>query len=150
MHQHTRAEPVHFPAKDRPLRHDVGWLGALLGELLRELAPEASELLGAVRSLTMRGGKRFRPALLFAAYRAVKPAGGLGDDTDPERTRQSWLRERDPLALCERVVELDHQVDREGVEAVGAVERDLDPTVVVGDLYRIHAAIPLSSRKGFT
>lgn len=34
-----RSEPVHFAAKDRPLRGDVGWLGALLGELLRELAP---------------------------------------------------------------------------------------------------------------
>ncbi len=30
---------VHFDAKDRPLRHDVGFLGALLGRLLRELAP---------------------------------------------------------------------------------------------------------------
>ncbi len=49
---------------------------------LGALAPEADELLGAVRSLTMRGGKRFRPALLFAAYRAVRPEGGLGDVID--------------------------------------------------------------------
>ena len=35
----SRPEPVHFAAKDRPLRRDVAWLGALLGELLRELAP---------------------------------------------------------------------------------------------------------------
>ena len=35
----SRSEPVHFAPKDRPLRADVGWLGALLGELLRELAP---------------------------------------------------------------------------------------------------------------
>ena len=33
------SEEVHFAPKDRPLRRDVGWLGALLGELLRELAP---------------------------------------------------------------------------------------------------------------
>ncbi len=30
---------IHFPAKDRPLRRDVGRLGAVLGRLLRELAP---------------------------------------------------------------------------------------------------------------
>ncbi len=39
-HSQIRSEPIHFAAKDRPLRRDVGWLGALLGELLRELAPE--------------------------------------------------------------------------------------------------------------
>jgi len=32
-------EPVYFDPKDRPLRRDVARLGALLGELLRELAP---------------------------------------------------------------------------------------------------------------
>ncbi|MDF1800937.1 MAG: phosphoenolpyruvate carboxylase [Planctomycetota bacterium] len=39
-HSQIRLEPVHFASKDRPLRRDVGWLGALLGQLLRELAPE--------------------------------------------------------------------------------------------------------------
>lgn len=34
-----RGNPVHFDEKDRPLRREVGRLGALLGELLRELAP---------------------------------------------------------------------------------------------------------------
>jgi phosphoenolpyruvate carboxylase len=38
-HSPIRSEPVHFASKDHPLRRDVGWLGALLGELLRELAP---------------------------------------------------------------------------------------------------------------
>jgi len=47
-----------------------------------EIAPEASELHGAVESLTMRGGKRLRPAVLYAAYRAVYPDGGLGDVID--------------------------------------------------------------------
>ncbi|MDG2144662.1 MAG: phosphoenolpyruvate carboxylase [Planctomycetota bacterium] len=32
--------PIHFDPKDHPLRRDVGWLGDLLGRLLRELAPE--------------------------------------------------------------------------------------------------------------
>ncbi|MFT5830933.1 MAG: phosphoenolpyruvate carboxylase, partial [Bacteroidia bacterium] len=31
---------IHFDSKDQPLRRDVGWLGDLLGQLLRELAPE--------------------------------------------------------------------------------------------------------------
>ncbi len=50
------AEPVLFHKKDRPLRRDVGELGALLGELLRELAPngvyetvEAARLLARAR-----------------------------------------------------------------------------------------------------
>jgi phosphoenolpyruvate carboxylase len=30
---------VHFEPKDRPLRRDVGWLGAMLGQVLREQGP---------------------------------------------------------------------------------------------------------------
>ena len=32
-------QSVRFDSKDRPLRRDVGRLGALLGRILRELAP---------------------------------------------------------------------------------------------------------------
>jgi geranylgeranyl diphosphate synthase type I len=35
------------------------------------LGPDVIALVDSLRDLTMRGGKRFRPALLFAAYRAV-------------------------------------------------------------------------------
>ncbi len=35
----ANVEPVYFDPKDRPLRRDVARLGALLGKLLRELAP---------------------------------------------------------------------------------------------------------------
>ena len=35
----SNAQPIRFAPKDRPLRRDVGRLGALLGTLLRELAP---------------------------------------------------------------------------------------------------------------
>lgn len=90
---------------------------------LRELAPEASELLGAVRSLTMRGGKRFRPALLFAAYRAVKPAGGLGDVADAcagLELLQSYLLIHDDW--------MDGDDERRGGPAVHAMfERDHAP-----------------------
>lgn len=37
------------------------------------LAPEALELVEALEGLTIRGGKRFRPAVLVAAFRAVAP-----------------------------------------------------------------------------
>jgi geranylgeranyl diphosphate synthase type I len=37
------------------------------------LAPEALELVEAIAALTMRGGKRLRPAVLIAAFRSVAP-----------------------------------------------------------------------------
>src|SRR3954451_23061222 len=37
----------------------------------RALGPDVVALVGSLGDLTMRGGKRFRPALLFAAFRAV-------------------------------------------------------------------------------
>lgn len=49
---------------------------------LSAIAPEGEILHGAVEALTMRGGKRLRPALLYASYRAVRPEGGLGDVID--------------------------------------------------------------------
>ncbi|MCB9592761.1 MAG: polyprenyl synthetase family protein [Sandaracinaceae bacterium] len=46
------------------------------------IAPEADALHGAIEALTMRGGKRLRPAVLYAAFRGVRPDGGLGDVVD--------------------------------------------------------------------
>ncbi|MDD9937801.1 MAG: polyprenyl synthetase family protein [Myxococcales bacterium] len=40
-------------------------------EQARSTSPRARELLDAVRDLTMRGGKRLRPAALYAGFRAV-------------------------------------------------------------------------------
>ncbi|MDQ3034121.1 MAG: polyprenyl synthetase family protein [Myxococcota bacterium] len=37
------------------------------------LAPEALELVEAIEALTMRGGKRLRPAVLVAAFRSIAP-----------------------------------------------------------------------------
>lgn len=52
------AEPVHFEEKDRPLRADVGFLGALLGDLLKDLASEGVyEVVEAAR-LTARRRRR--------------------------------------------------------------------------------------------
>ncbi|MBX3273190.1 MAG: polyprenyl synthetase family protein [Sandaracinaceae bacterium] len=47
-----------------------------------QLAPQAEVLHGAIAALTMRGGKRLRPAVLYAAYRAVRPDGGFGEVAD--------------------------------------------------------------------
>jgi geranylgeranyl diphosphate synthase type I len=46
------------------------------------LSPRAGELVDAVRELTMRGGKRLRPAALYAGFRAVSADGAatLTDD----------------------------------------------------------------------
>ncbi len=51
-------------------------------ERVSAIAPEAVMLHEAIRALTMRGGKRLRPAVLYAAYRSVSPSGGLGDVVD--------------------------------------------------------------------
>jgi len=70
----TNPEPVRFPPKDRPLRRDVGRLGALLGELLRELAPpgvfetvEAARLAARRRRRGEPGAGRELARLLGAA-----------------------------------------------------------------------------------
>ncbi len=49
---------------------------------LVDLAPDAAELLDAIAGFTMRGGKRFRPALAFAAYRSVRPEGTFAEVAD--------------------------------------------------------------------
>ncbi len=42
-------------------------------------APEAMLLLDGLEELTMRGGKRLRPAVLVAAQRAIRPHGGMDE-----------------------------------------------------------------------
>ncbi len=46
----------------------------------RALAPDVLPVLDAARELTMRGGKRLRPALIFAARDSIEP-GVFPDDT---------------------------------------------------------------------
>lgn len=54
----TIDEPIHFEPKDRPLRRDVGWLGAMLGELLREQGPP--ELFPLVERTRLAARRRRR------------------------------------------------------------------------------------------
>jgi geranylgeranyl diphosphate synthase, type I len=73
------------------------------------LAPEAGGLIDAVRDLTLRGGKRFRPALLFAAYRAARPEGRLEEVVDAAaglELLQSYLLIHDDW--------MDHDQERRG------------------------------------
>ncbi len=75
------SNPFHLLLKQ--VRRDVDTrLSALFQRKLTEaepLGPDVVALVDALRDLTMRGGKRFRPALLFAAYHAV-------DDAAPDAT----------------------------------------------------------------
>lgn len=72
-----------FRALLKQVRRDVDTrLAALFQRKLTEAEPlghDVVALVDALRDLTMRGGKRFRPALLFAAYHAV-------DDGAPDAT----------------------------------------------------------------
>jgi geranylgeranyl diphosphate synthase type I len=65
----------------KQVRRDVdARLSAFFQRKLTEAEPLGTDvvaLVDSLRDLTMRGGKRFRPALLFAAYHAV-------DDTAPD------------------------------------------------------------------
>ena len=46
------------------------------------MAPDTLPVLTAARDLTMRGGKRLRPAMLFAAIDCVEPGAHPGASTD--------------------------------------------------------------------
>jgi geranylgeranyl diphosphate synthase type I len=64
-----------FDALLKQVRRDIDTrLSSLFVRKLNEaerLGPDVVALVDALRDLTMRGGKRFRPTLLMAAYRAV-------------------------------------------------------------------------------
>jgi geranylgeranyl diphosphate synthase type I len=66
---------VDFDALLKQVRREVeARLTALFEQKLIDadpLGPDVVALVDSLRDLTMRGGKRFRPALLLAAYRAV-------------------------------------------------------------------------------
>jgi len=74
------AEPVHFAPKDRALRTDVKRLGARLGEVLRELAPEGVyETVEAARQAARRRrrGEEDAGAELEARLAALPPGEAL-------------------------------------------------------------------------
>ena len=76
-----QGEAVDFDTLLKQVRREVeARLAAIFERELVDadrLGPDVIALVDSLRDLTMRGGKRFRPALLLAAYRAV-------DDGAPE------------------------------------------------------------------
>lgn len=94
---HTSSEPSPLPNDDSPrrpaaLESETAAFFALLTKIRSEISERLSSLLDAklreasrygedvealalaIRALTLRGGKRFRPALAFASYRAIDAA----------------------------------------------------------------------------
>ena len=73
--------PLDFDALLKLVKREVeARLTSLFEQKLSDaepLGPDVIALVDSLRDLTMRGGKRFRPGLLFAAYRAV-------DETAPD------------------------------------------------------------------
>ncbi len=85
----------------------------------RALAPEAEELVDAVAALTMRGGKRLRPALLGAAFLAVAPGRDPAITLDAQASLellQSYLLIHDDW--------MDRDDERRGGPSVHAALRD--------------------------
>ena len=83
--------PVYFDFKDRPLRRDVGWLGSLLGELLREQGPPA--LFETVERARLAARRR---------HRALPESVG-GDDTDGGPELSTILADLPPSLALEVV-----------------------------------------------
>ncbi len=89
----------------------------------RDLTPEATELVDAVADLTLRGGKRLRPALLYAAYRSVTPS------RTPAEIPKDVLDACAGLELLQSYLLIhddwmDHDEERRGGPAVHAALRD--------------------------
>jgi geranylgeranyl diphosphate synthase type I len=81
----------------------------------RETSPEACELIDAIAELTLRGGKRLRPAALYAAYRAVRADGEAARTVDASASLellQSYLLTQDDW--------MDGDLERRGGPSVHA------------------------------
>ncbi len=108
-----------------------------------ELSPDSIELVEQVSSLTMRGGKRLRPIVLTAAYRAIRPDASLEATVDAGASMellQSYLLIHDDW--------MDLDEERRGGPSVFAALRDdhgdahlgASLAVLAGDLAAAFAA----------
>ncbi len=108
-----------------------------------EISPESVELVDQVTSLTMRGGKRLRPVVLTAAYRAVRPQAPLSQTVDAGAAMellQTYLLIHDDW--------MDQDEERRGGPSVFAALRDrhgdahlgASLAVLAGDLGAVFAS----------
>lgn len=98
------------------------------------IAPESVELTDQVASLTMRGGKRFRPAVLTAGYLAVQPGGDIENTLDAGASMemlQTYLLIHDDW--------MDQDDERRGGPSVHAALRKLRGDAHLGDALAILA-----------
>ena len=116
------------------------------------LTEEATELADAIEGLTMRGGKRLRPALLVAAFRATSDQIDLDDAVEVGAALellQTYLLIHDDW--------MDHDEERRGGPSVHAALRDAHGrdahlgaslAVLAGNLASAHAWDLLSGVAG--
>ena len=107
----------------------------------KQISEDSLELVRGIESLTMRGGKRFRPMMVEAAYRAVKPDGALDAAVDAGaglEVLQSYLLIHDDW--------MDQDDERRGGPAVHAMYRarheihEADSlAILAGDLASVYA-----------
>ena len=127
-------------SRDRVEARLAHFLGEKRAETERR-SPASLELVEAIDGLTMRGGKRLRPMVLEAAYRAVAPTGDPPAATARETARPDFisltLAKDGRLALDEAELGgLDEVAPR--LRERLAARRDKDRLVVV----RADASLP--------
>ena len=94
LHARTAVAPaltVNAPPRPRKAAEPVSWLQIVRLEVdtrlieffeekkreTKEISPPTLELVDEIEALTMRGGKRLRPAVAAAGYRCVRPGHGM-------------------------------------------------------------------------
>ncbi|MEM7606170.1 MAG: polyprenyl synthetase family protein [Myxococcota bacterium] len=107
----------------------------------KDISADSIELLDGVRSLTMRGGKRFRPMMVEAGYRSVSPKGPADAALNAGaalEVLQSYLLIHDDW--------MDQDEERRGGPAVHVMYRDRYEThladslgILAGDLASAYA-----------
>ena len=58
------------------------------------ISPPTLELVDAIEALTMRGGKRLRPAVAAAGYRCVRPGHGMDRLVELSASLELAMRQR--------------------------------------------------------
>lgn len=130
----------------------------------RRSAPvaDAAGLVEAVEALTMRGGKRLRPALVHAAHAAVRPPGATEQPDDSEGSAADVVEVGAALELLQSYLLIhddwmDGDEERRGGPAVHAALRDAHGhdahlgaslAVLAGNLASAHAWQILTSIRG--